>query len=245
MLVIPAIDILDGKVVRVEQGKAETAKEYSSDPLEIAKDFQKHGATIIHVVDLNAAIRQEVSTNREVLEDLLSGLRNSGLQVQIAGGIRSRIVARQFIELGAARIVLGSICYSKPEEAKSILRSIREEEIILALDYDEKGFVRTNGWKNKEEEEVENALSRFYEFGFRRFLLTSIKRDGMLEGPDLLNLKKLRKSFPKGGVKIIASGGVTTEIDLRNLEQIGIDEIIIGKAFYERRIAKSVLSIYK
>ncbi len=244
LIIIPAIDILDGKVVRVKQGREDTARNYSDEPIKVARDFLDNGASIVHVVDLNAAIRGDLSTNRQILQNLLSTLRGSKLRVEIAGGIRNDSIVQEFVQMGASRIVIGSIVYENLDIAKSILDSIGDGRTVLALDYDEGGFVRTHGWKSKENERVEDALGRFKSLGFNQFLITSVKHDGMLQGPDFLTLGKLRSKFRIGNVRLIASGGVSSESDLKTLSQIGVDEVIVGKALYEGTIAKSVLSTY-
>ncbi len=244
MMIVPAIDILDGKVVRVKQGREDTVRNYSNDPVGVARDFLDHGATIVHVVDLNAAIRGDLETNREILRGLLSDLRGSRLGVEIAGGIRNESIVRQYVEMGASRIVIQSLAYEDLDAAKLILDLVGNGRAVLALDYDKEGFVRTHGWKSRENEKVGDALTRFNSLGFNQFLVTSVKHDGMLQGPDIATLGKLRSISVKGKVRLIASGGVTDENDLRKLSQIGIDEAIVGKALYEGRIAKSILSSY-
>ena len=244
MIVVPAIDILDNKVVRVKQGKQETAKAYSDDPTAVAKDFLRSGATIVHVVDLSAAIDGDLQRNMKTLEHLLSSFSGTRLRVEIAGGLRNEQRAKEFLHLGASRIVLGSIAYDNLTSAKSILESAGSQRVVLALDYDQQGFVRSHGWKKREAERMEEALRRFESLGFTQFLITSINRDGMLEGPDVPTLRKLRAEFPQGTIHLIASGGVASESDLKTLSGIRVDEVIVGKAFYEGTIGKSVLSVH-
>lgn len=241
---VPAIDILDGKVVRAKQGKEETAKSYSEDPTGVAKEFLDSGASIVHVVDLNVALHGNSSRNMEILKHLLSSFQNTKLRVEIAGGVRNEETAKEFLRLGASRIVLGSIAYDDFASAKSILLSFGNQKVVLALDYDEEGFVRSHGWKKKENEGIVDALKRFKSFGFNQFLVTSIEQDGMLEGPDIPTLRILRNEFPLGTVRLIASGGVSSDKDLKILSEIPIDEAVVGKALYEGTIGKYTLSIY-
>ncbi|MGI0085965.1 MAG: HisA/HisF-related TIM barrel protein [Nitrososphaerales archaeon] len=240
MIIVPAIDILGGKVVRVRQGKEETAKSYSNDPTAVARDFLDSGATIVHIVDLNAAIHSDAERNIETLKHMLSSFVGTKLNVEIAGGMRDEQRAKEFLRLGASRVVLGSIAYDDFAKAKSILDFARTGKIVLALDYDREGFVRSHGWKKREVEKIDQALGRFKSLGFSQFLTTSINQDGMLEGPDVSTLRKLRVEFPS--VRLIASGGIASERDIDALSAIGIDEVIVGRAFYEGTIGKSILS---
>ena len=239
MILVPAIDLLNGQVVRAEQGDLNRAHVYSNNPLEIAEKFATRGATIIHVVDLNAAVKSDPGKNEKTIERLLTELGDS-VKFQIAGGIRTVPTASSLIDCGAARIVIGSVAYSAPEIATEILESLGKNKVVLALDYDNAGNVKTSGWTRVEMETALTAISGFSGLGFTNFLTTSIDRDGMMRGPDIENLRKFRLAIGKEG-KIIASGGVTTIHDISKLSGIGIDEAIIGKGFYEETIPVSVL----
>ncbi|HXQ92573.1 MAG TPA: 1-(5-phosphoribosyl)-5-[(5-phosphoribosylamino)methylideneamino] imidazole-4-carboxamide isomerase [Nitrososphaerales archaeon] len=236
---MPAIDLLDGQVVRVQQGDLNRAIVYSSNPLETAEKFARSGATIIHVVDLNAAVKSDPRKNEKTIEQFLTELGDS-VKFQIAGGIRNSTAASSLIDRGAARIVIGSVAYSAPQIATEILGSLGKNKVVLALDYDNTGYVKTSGWTKAEWESALNAISRFSKLGFTNFLMTSIERDGMMKGPDFENLGNFRRAIDEQG-KIIASGGVTTIEDFSRLSHIGIDEVIIGKGFYEETIPISVL----
>ena len=233
MLVIPAVDILDGKVVRLEQGDERRSKVYGEDPLELVKTFFANGASLVHVVDLNAAIHGNNEANRLVITKLLHGF-SSKIGVQIAGGIKNILDAHSLLELGARRIVIGSLAYSDEEAALSILKAFGPSKSVLALDYDEIGKVRTKGWKKTEKENVESAVVRFSNLGFKTFLLTAIERDGMLTGPDFVTLSRIRKL--KTEIRIIASGGLSSDEDLEALSKVS-DEAIVGKAIYEGKIS--------
>lgn len=234
MLIIPAMDLLDRHVVRIEQGDQERRKVYSDDPVGMVKGFSDRGARLVHVVDLNAAIRNDRETNSDLISQILSKVRCG---VQIAGGIRSIDDAREKLEKGAQRVVISSVAYSKPDEAFAILQSLGAGCVVLALDYGKNFLVRTSGWSRQEKELVFDAVSRFSKLGFNYFLATSVERDGLLNGPDYSSLERLRKENPAGSARIIASGGVSTEEDLSKLARFGIDEAIVGKAIYEGKIA--------
>jgi len=239
MILVPAIDLLDGQVVRVQQGDLNRTTVYSTNPLEIAEKFVVSGAAIIHLVDLNAAVKSDPRKNDKTIERLLTELGDS-VKFQVAGGIRSGSAASSLVDRGAARIVIGSVAYSAPEVATEILVSLGKNKVVLALDYDNAGNVKTSGWTKAEKESSQMAVSRFWGLGFTNFLMTSIDRDGMMKGPDIENLGKFRGAIGQHG-SIIASGGVTTIEDISRLSGIGIEEAIIGKGFYEKTIPLSVL----
>lgn len=237
---VPAVDLLDRCVVRVEQGDQTRKTVYSDDPMSVIQNFSRNGAALVHVVDLNAVIRNDPDTNRETIAKILAEARS--VSVQLAGGIRSVSVVRKLLDSGAQRVVISSIAYSKPDEAYEILQTFGAGRIVLALDYDASGMVRTSGWSKQEGETVSSAVSRFSRLGFNYFLTTAVQRDGLLHGPDLKTLEALRKENSKTSAKIIASGGITTEEDISKLSEIGMDEAIVGKAIYEGRIPLSILS---
>lgn len=237
-LVVPAVDLLDGNVVRLEQGDLKRSNVYSNDPIKVVKEFAENGASLIHLVDLNAAVRSDPMRNEMTINAILQNVNNS--KFQIAGGIRSVETAISLISKGAGRIVLGSVAYLSLETALKILESIGSSKTVLALDYDREGRVKTHGWKKNENETTSKALARFSKLGFEIFLLTSIDRDGLMTGPDLAALKEF-KNIAGSNCEIIASGGVATVEDLTRLAEISIDEAIVGKSFYERKIPLSIL----
>ncbi len=239
LLVVPAVDLIDRCVVRVEQGDQNRKTVYSDDPVGVIRNFAKNGGSLVHVVDLNAAIRDDPETNKETIGEILS--KSGSIGVQLAGGIRSARRARQLLDEGARRVVISSIAYSKPDEAYEILQTFGSGRIVLALDYDSSGMVRTAGWLKQQQEGVSEAISRFSKMGFDYFLTTAVERDGLLQGPDIATLQKLRKEN-QNSAKIIASGGISSEADITQLSKIGIDEAIVGKAIYEGKISLSILS---
>ncbi|MDG6997260.1 MAG: 1-(5-phosphoribosyl)-5-[(5-phosphoribosylamino)methylideneamino] imidazole-4-carboxamide isomerase [Nitrososphaerota archaeon] len=236
MMVVRAIDILDGMVVRVEQGDENRQKVYSQNPVDVAKGLAERGVFLIHVVDLNAAIHGDSDTNRDAIDRMLRELGNR-VGFEVAGGIKDLANARSVLQRGARRIVIGSIAYSNLGEALSILKSLGSEKTVLALDYDSNGRVRTKGWKRAESEVVDSAVLRFSDLGYSIFLMTAIQKDGMLAGPDVETLSRIRKLKTSNPFKMIASGGVSTDDDLARLAKIGMDEAIVGKAIYEGKIS--------
>lgn len=238
MRIVPAVDLLDRQIVRLSQGDPDLAKTYSSDPLSAIDEMVKNGASMTHVVDLNAAIKKDVITNSEIINDILDRFsRKSG--IQIAGGIGNPERANSLIMKGAKRVVIGSVAYSNIEYAKQILRLVGEGSTVLALDYDHSNRIRTAGWIKEEREIVNDAILRFAKIGFSNFLLTAVERDGMMSGPDFETLGMIRNRNLR--IKIFASGGISSLDDVSKLANIGIDEAIIGKAIYERKIPLSAL----
>jgi len=250
LLVLPAIDILDGQVVRVRQGDEATAKVYSGNPSDTATSFLENGATMAHIVDLNAALHDDRDRNYTIIEAMLAKFKGSGLELQLAGGIRSREVTDRLLSKGASRIVLSSLAYSDLNAVRQILKDYGPRRIVLALDYGTKGEVRTGGWKTGKSEHVRDALSRFLYEGFSTFLLTSVAKDGMLQGPDLSTLSNVRNQYrsekvstqsAQRGPRLIASGGISSLKDLEDLEKLGVEEAIVGKAIYEGNIDPKLL----
>ncbi|HXC62122.1 MAG TPA: 1-(5-phosphoribosyl)-5-[(5-phosphoribosylamino)methylideneamino] imidazole-4-carboxamide isomerase [Nitrospiria bacterium] len=239
MIVIPAMDLLEREVVRLEQGDIRNPTVYSGDPSEIVQSFVSHGASRIHLVDLNAAVLSDPVTNAPIIDGLLHQAGES-IAFQVAGGIRNTSFAASLLARGASSIVLGSIAYSEPEGAKEILSSLGPSHVILALDYDRSGCVRTRGWGKSENEKVETAFHRFFDLGFRQFLFTSIDRDGLMTGPDLETLARLKK-VASSNSKIIGSGGVASIEDIANLRKLDLDGVVVGKAIYENSIPLSIL----
>src|ERR1700730_9090459 len=192
MIIIPAMDLLEREVVRLEQGDIRNPTIYSGDPSEIVQSFVSHGVSRIHLVDLNAAVLSDPKTNAPIIDGLLRQVGES-IAFQVAGGIRDGSIAASLLARGASNIVLGSIAYSEPKVAKEILSTLGPSHVILALDYDRSRLVRTRGWAKAENENVEIAFQGFFDSGFRQFLFTSIDRDGLMTGPDLETLPRLKE----------------------------------------------------
>ena len=234
------MDLLDKCVVRVEQGDQNRKKMYSIDPVNVVQNFAHNGATLVHVVDLNAAIRNDPETNNDVIVRILS--ESPSINIQLAGGIRNENVETKLLNNGAQRVVISSLAYSNPDMAYDILQTFGAGRIVIALDYDSEGMIRTSGWSKRQDDTVYEAVSRFSRMVFSYFLTTAVHRDGLLMGPDTETLLKLREENPPSSVRLIASGGITTEEDLRKLANMGMDEAIVGKAVYEGKIPLSAIS---
>jgi len=223
--VIPAVDLMGGRVVRLFQGNPNEAKYYDNlgDPVAVAKKWEEEGADALHVVDLDAAFDRGNN-----LETILRIIKEIRLPVQVGGGIRSLEVAEKLFESGAGHVILGTISFKKPE----ILRFLAEKyggRVIVALDHIN-GEVMVEGWRKSTGFKLEDAIKIFLEINVHNFLVTSIRKDGTLQGIDLKTLKEASKIKE---AKIIAAGGVGSLKDLAALKEIGVYGVVVGKALYE------------
>ena len=231
MLVIPAIDIKDGRCVRLKQGDFSSKTVYEKDPVKVAVSFQAAGAKRLHVVDLDGA-ESGISKNQNIITSIIADV---DLPIQIGGGLRTFEQIEQWLTLGVDRVVVGTVAVARPEILKKILQKFRPSKVVLAIDA-RAGKVAVEGWQKDSEVEAEDLALKFQEFGLERILYTDISRDGMFTGP---NIASTRDIAEKTGMKVIASGGVSSLADLRNLQSLesyGVDSVVIGRAFYERRI---------
>lgn len=230
MLIIPAIDLRNGKCVRLTQGRKDDATIYDGDPLKVAENFAKAGAQMIHVVDLDAAFSEENSNNREALRQII---RSINVPVQMGGGIRSMRAVEQAIALGVARVVIGTVAAESIDTLKTMVEYARPR-IVVGIDARE-GQVVTRGWEKQEPLSASLLARRVAEIGVERIVYTDVQRDGMLTGP---NIEQTCKIATESGLKVTASGGVSSLEDLKRLKAVsdcGIDSVIIGKALYEGR----------
>ena len=231
--VFPAIDLIDGKCVRLLQGVYSSETQYSDDPISQALSFQEEGASWIHIVDLDAA-RTGIANNASVIEKIASQLE---IPVQVGGGIRDLERARLIFESGVTRIVIGTAAIENPsllEEVVSIGR--------VAIAVDLKGNkVAVHGWKKKTDLSYTDLFERFEKTGVDAYIVTHIERDGTLEGPDIDAYKNIISSTTKD---VIASGGVGSTDDLRDLSLLDVNGknlrgVIVGRAFYEGKFSLS------
>lgn len=229
MEVIPAIDIMKGRVVRLLRGdpKFITSYETQGDPLSVAKRWESEGARMIHLVDLDAALG--LGDNLEVIRRVVA---MPSVSMQVGGGIRSFDKARALLEMGVERVMLGSLAFREPSTLKSVLEEFGSEHVVVALDHVD-GSVVFQGWRASSNEDVEDAVSRFSEMGVTLFLVTSVERDGTLAGPDVERLARL-VSF---GVRVIAAGGIGSLDDVIALKNLKIYGVVIGKALYEGAVS--------
>src|SRR5690606_19674322 len=249
MRIIPAIDIIDGKCVRLSKGDYGTKKIYNERPLEVAKEFEAHGIQYLHLVDLDGAKSQHI-VNYRVLEQIAS---KTTLKIDFGGGLKSDGDLNIAFESGADQITGGSIAVKNREVFTGWLQKYGSEKIILGADaMDEK--VAVSGWQEESKEELLPFIKSYQEKGVQYVICTDISKDGMLEGPSFGLYKKILKetlantTIEEGswvsGLKLIASGGISTFEELPRLAELGCEGVIIGKAIYENRISLKQLEKY-
>jgi len=225
LLVIPSIDIMNGEVVRLLRGDPKQVKSYAhlGDPITIARRWESEGAKLIHVVDLDAALG--LGENISIIGNIARSIK---APIQVGGGIRSVERARQLINAGVARTVLGSLAFRSVESLRALLEEFGDERIVVALDHLD-GVVMIDGWRKSANITLREATQFFKSLGVRYFLVTSIQRDGMMVGPDMENLSKIIDLR----VNVIASGGIRSLNDISMLRDLGVYGVIIGRALYE------------
>jgi len=229
MRIIPAIDIIDGKCVRLSKGDYATKKVYNENPLEVAIEFEANGIQYLHLVDLDGAKAKHI-VNYKVLEEISN---NTNLQIDFGGGLKSDEDLKIALESGASQLTGGSIAVQDPDLFVTWLEEYGSEKIILGADcYEEK--IATNGWFKKSDLSVLEFIQSYEEKGIDYVICTDIAKDGMLEGA---SIKLYEKILTNTNVKLIASGGVATVDDLIQLKNIGCEGAILGKAIYEGRIS--------
>jgi phosphoribosylformimino-5-aminoimidazole carboxamide ribotide isomerase len=231
MLIIPAIDLRQGKCVRLTQGRKEAATVYDGDPVKVAEDFERDGARMLHVVDLDGAFSEANGRNREVLRDLVLAV---GIPVQFGGGLRSTKDIEQVIGLGVARVVIGTLAIESPDMLAKIVRLCGVDHVAVGIDA-RNGQVVTRGWETEEQMSALTLARRVAAAGVERIIYTDVQRDGTLTGVNIDQTCLIAKA---SGLKITASGGVASLEDLERLRALihcGIDSVIVGKALYERR----------
>jgi len=231
MLIIPAIDLQQGKCVRLTQGRKEATTIYDADPIKVAEGFENDGARMLHVVDLDGAFGEANGRNREVIRDLVHAIT---IPVQFGGGLRGAKDVEQAISLGLARVVIGTLAVESPDLLAEIVRQFGAEHVAVGIDA-RNGQVVTRGWETEEQLTALTLAQRVAAAGVERIIYTDIQRDGTLTG---INLDQTCMIAETSGLKITASGGVASLEDLKRLvavSQCGIDSVIIGKTLYERR----------
>lgn len=228
MRLIPAIDIMGGKCVRLYKGKYDTKKIYSNDPLEMALRFESHGIKYLHLVDLDGA-RGDSIVNIRVLERICY---RTALKIDFGGGIKTTQDIELAFDSGANQVTVGSLAVKKPELVLRWLSDFGSEKIILGADHFG-GFIAVNGWQESTGYSLNDFIKHWKDQGIKYVICTNISKDGTLQGPDLKGYLDLIDRFD---LFLVASGGVTSIDDLKNLENIGLDGAIIGKAIYEGTI---------
>lgn len=230
MMIIPAIDLRDGKCVRLKQGREDAATEYIADPVEMAREWWRQGAAALHVVNLDGAFGRD-SQNLGVLRKIASEV---SLLIQYGGGLRSLDSMADALEAGAVKIVLGTVAVENPPLLDEALRRFGAERVIVAIDA-LNGRVVTQGWTTQSDFSPGGLARSMRDRGVKEILSTDVARDGMLAGPDLVTIAALAGS----GLRVIASGGISSAADvcaILSMNEPGISAVVVGKALYEGRV---------
>ena len=243
MRIIPAIDIIEGKCVRLCKGDYDTKIIYNENPLEVAKSFEAHGIQYLHLVDLDGAKSSQI-VNYKVLEQIAS---KTNLKIDFGGGLKSDSDLKIAFESGANQITGGSIAIKQPEVFKSWIQQYGADKIILGADaMNEK--VAISGWLEESKEEVIPFIQSYHKEGIQYVICTDISKDGMLEGPSFELYQRILDSDlsnrAESRLKLIASGGISTFDELPKLAELGCEGTIIGKAIYEGRISLKQLELF-
>lgn len=228
-IIIPAIDLMDGRCVRLTQGDYGQKKEYSADPLDMAKQYEDCGVTRLHVVDLDGA-KAKKPCNLAVLERIAS---TTSLDVEWGGGVKDADALRSALDAGAGRIICGSIAVDNRDEFSRWLYDFGPSRIILGADVRD-GKVATHGWLKDSGLTLEDLMSWYVPYGLSQLICTDISKDGMLQGPDFNFYLALKETWPS--VDVTLSGGISCMDDLYKAEELGLHSVIVGKAIYEGRI---------
>ena len=230
MRIIPAIDVIDGKCVRLSKGDYSTKKIYNEQPLEIAKEFEAHGIEYLHLVDLDGAKASHI-INHKVLETIAT---QTSLKIDFGGGLKTDNDVKIAFESGARQVTGGSIAVKQPAVFKNWLKHYGADKIILGADANNEK-IAVGGWLEESDEELIPFVEKYLKSGVSHVICTDIAKDGMLQGPSFALYKKMLEQLP--GLKLIASGGISKFEELPQLAAIGCEGTIIGKAIYEDRIS--------
>lgn len=228
MKIIPAIDIIDGKCVRLSKGDYSTKKIYNEDPVEVAKEFESFGIQFLHLVDLDGAKSKHI-VNQKVLENIA---HSTSLHIDFGGGLKTKEDIEIAFNSGAKQITLGSIAVQNPEFCYEMLQKYGAEKIILGSDCENRK-IKTSGWLEESDNDIIDFILQYQKKGMQTTICTDIAKDGMLEGPSTgLYIEILYKT----SVQLVASGGISGIADVYKMKDIGCAGTIIGKAIYEGKI---------
>lgn len=237
MQIIPAIDIIGGRCVRLTQGDYNLKKEYSDNPVEMAKRFEDAGITRLHLVDLDGAKAKKI-INHIVLETIA---KNTKLKIDFGGGVQSDDDIQMAFDLGASQVTGGSIAVKNPDLFESWISSFGGEKIILGADA-KAGKIAISGWEETTEFDLTAFIKAYHAKGISYVICTDVAKDGLLQGPSIELYKTILEAIPT--IQLIASGGVSSMHDLEELQKIGVYGAIVGKAYYEGKISLDELASF-
>ncbi len=227
MKIIPAIDIMDGQVVRLYKGDPKQKTIYSDNPIEIAKKWEQNGADMLHIVDLDATLG--MGSNLSIIKQIIE---NVSIPVEVAGGLRDESIVMDTAQI-STRVVLGTLAFKDKITLKKLLDNLGPEKIVISVDHKD-GEIVIHGWQKRTGIKLIDAIKDFLDMGFSEFLLTNVNRDGTLEGPDL---KFLEQACKLKNANVIASGGISNIKDVQDVKEKNSFGVILGKALYENKIS--------
>ncbi|MGE6395309.1 1-(5-phosphoribosyl)-5-[(5-phosphoribosylamino)methylideneamino]imidazole-4-carboxamide isomerase [Chryseobacterium scophthalmum] len=236
MRIIPAIDIIDGKCVRLSKGDYGTKKIYNENPLEVAKEFESFGIKYLHLVDLDGAKSKHI-VNQKVLENIA---RETSLKIDFGGGLKTIEDIEIAFNSGAKQITIGSIAVQNPEFCFNLIEKYGSEKIILGADCENRK-IKTSGWLEESDQDVIDFILYYQKKKIQNVICTDISKDGMLEGASEDLYKEI---LDKTKIQLIASGGISCIEDIYKMKEIGCSGTIIGKAIYEGRISLKELEVF-
>ena len=227
MKIIPAIDLMNGQVVRLYKGDPKQKTIYSDNPIEIAKKWEKNGADMLHIVDLDATLG--IGSNLSVIQKIIE---NVSVPVEVAGGLRDESIVMDTAQI-SKRVVLGTLAFKDKITLKKLLENLGPKKIVISVDHKD-GEIVIHGWQKRTGIKLIDAIKDFLDMGFSEFLLTNVNRDGTLEGPDL---KFLEQACQLENANVIASGGISNVKDVQDVKEKNSFGVILGKALYENKIS--------
>lgn len=237
--IIPAIDVIDGKCVRLTKGDYNQKKEYSAKPLDMALRYQDIGVRRLHLVDLDGA-KSSCPKNLRVLEEIAT---RTSLDIEWGGGIKSDVALRDAFNAGANHLIVGSVAVANPQLFARWLDDFGGDRLVLGADVAD-GRVAINGWLEQSEMTIGTLIERFTQHGLREVICTDIAKDGMLQGPSFDLYTRLQASYPE--LDVIVSGGISCMDDIYRLDELQLRHVIVGKAIYEGRIAlEDIAAVYR
>lgn len=236
MKIIPAIDIIDGKCVRLSKGDYATQKIYNENPLEVAKEFESFGIQFLHLVDLDGAKSKHI-VNQKVLESIA---RETSLHIDFGGGLKTREDIEIAFNAGAKQVTIGSIAVQDPEFCVGLIQHYGADKIILGADCDNRR-IKTSGWLEESQLDVIDFILQYQKKGIQQVICTDISKDGMLAGPSEDLYREILKN---SAVQLVASGGISGMEDVYAMKKVGCSGTIIGKAIYEGKITLKELQNY-
>ncbi len=227
MKIIPAIDLMNGQVVRLYKGDPKQKTVYSDNPVEIAKKWEANGADMLHIVDLDATLG--IGSNLSIIKKILKEI---SIPVEVAGGLRDESLILDVVKI-SNRVVIGTLAFKDKELLKKLLLSLGPEKIVISVDHID-GEIVIHGWRDRIGIKLIDAIKEFLDMGFTEFLLTNVSRDGTLTGPDL---EFLEQACNLDKTNVIASGGISNVDDVKDVKKKNAFGVILGKALYENKIS--------